>query len=299
MSFLNGSNNTNLEGCRLLGIFAHPDDESFGPGGTLAKYARAGVEVHVAIATDGAAGSVVDGHEDKRNELARIRSEELVSAANILGVRLHRLGYRDSGMKGNPANEDPRAFIQADLEEAIGRIVALIRTIRPQVVLTHDETGGYFHPDHIQCWRITTAAFQAAGDQACYPEIGPAPYQPERLYYTARSKRMVRLFSLIRRLQGQDPKRIGINKDIDLTRLGVPDEKVHASINIRPMWEIKRKASAQHATQGGGRGFFPWMPDLLQKQLFGVETYMRAYPPLPDGSREYDLFPDGCRGGKN
>ena len=110
---------------------------------------------------------------------------------------LHTFGYRDSGYIGDPANQHPDAFINADERQAIGRVVELIRHIRPQVVITHDETGGYYHPDHIFCWKITSAGFAAAADATQYPEIGPAPYQPQRLYYTGFSNRMVKVLSLI------------------------------------------------------------------------------------------------------
>ena len=275
----------------LLGIFAHPDDESFGPGGTLAKYAAEGVAVHIAIATDGAAGSMAEGHEVEREQLAAVRAVELDAAATILGATLHRLGYRDSGMKGDPANEHPDAWIRADETEAVRRVVKLIREVRPQVILTHDETGGYFHPDHIQCWHITTQAFHAAGDPAQFPDIGPAPYQPERLYYSAFPNRWVKVFVFMMRLRGQDPSQMGRNKDIDFTKLGIPPHKIHAHIDYRPYWEIKGLASAQHKTQGGGAGFNRLMPVWLQKWLLGRETFMRAYPPAPDGFRERDLFP--------
>ena len=148
----------------LLAILAHPDDESFGPGGTLAKYAHEGTDVHVVIATDGAAGTASEGYEDKQAELAAHRMGELKRATDILGVTLHCLDYRDSGMSGDPANEHPDAFINADETEAVGRLVALIRQLKPQVIITHDETGGYFHPDHIQCWKLTTKAVSVSAD---------------------------------------------------------------------------------------------------------------------------------------
>src|SRR5690606_10229917 len=240
--------------------------------------------------TDGAAGSMAEGHEVERELLASVRAGELDAAATVLGVTLHRLGYRDSGMKGDPANEHPDAWIQADETEAVRRVVKLIRDVRPQVIITHDETGGYFHPDHIQCWNITTKAFHAAGDPTQFPDIGPAPYQPERLYYSAFPNRWVKVFVFIMRLRGQDPSRMGRNKDIDFTKLGIPPHKIHAHIDYRPYWEIKGLASAQHKTQGGGAGFNRWMPVWLQKRIFGAETFMRAYPPAPDGYRERDLF---------
>jgi LmbE family N-acetylglucosaminyl deacetylase len=275
----------------LLTILAHPDDESFGPGGTLAKYSAEGVDVHIAIATDGAAGSVVDEFIDKRAELANIRARELDLAVTILGGTLHRLGYRDSGMTGDPANDHPDAFIRSDTDEAIKRVVKLIRTIRPQVVMTHDETGGYFHPDHIRCWEITTAAFHAAADDTRYPELGLPPFQAQRLYYSAFSNRWVKVFVALMRLRGQDPTQMGRNKDIDFTRLGWRPERIHTRIDCRPYAEIKRQASAAHVSQGGGGlSRSRMIPELVQRIVFSRETFMRAHPPTPNGYRERDFF---------
>lgn len=274
----------------MLVVLAHPDDESFGMGGTLAKYAAAGVDVHIAIATDGAAGSMAEGHEVAHETLAQTREQELRKAVDILGGHLHLLGYRDSGMVGGPDNDHPDAFINRDETEAIGKVVEIIRTVRPQVVVTHDETGGYFHPDHIHCWKITTAAFEAADDPDRYPEQGLAPFRPEKLYFTAIPKSRITWFIRIRRLLGRDPEKMGRNQDIVLTHLGIPDENIHAHINIRPQWEIKRQASAAHKTQGGGTAFFRFLPNWLTKQLFGVEMFIRAFPPAPSGWREKEMF---------
>ena len=274
----------------LLAVLAHPDDESFGPGGVFARYAAEGIDVHIAIATDGAAGSVVAGYEEARQQLAAVREKELEAAVAILGATLHTLDYRDSGYVNDPANEHPEAFIQAGEDEAIGRVVRLIREVRPQVVITHDETGGYFHPDHIFCSKITTAAFHAAGDSSRYPEIGPGPYRPQRLYYHAFPRRWIRLFNLLLRLRGKDPTKMGRNQDVDYTKLGTPAQKIHAYVDYRDYWEIKRAASAQHASQGGGISRDSLLPTWLQKRLFGIETFTRAFPPARDGYREKDLF---------
>jgi LmbE family N-acetylglucosaminyl deacetylase len=279
---------------KLLAVLAHPDDESFGVGGTLARYADEGVEVHIAIATDGVAGSVAEGYEHTLQELAAVREREVMAAVKILGGTLHMLGYRDSGYIGDPANNHPDAFIQANQDEAVCRVVRLIRAIRPQVVITHDETGGYYHPDHIQCCTITTAAFHAASDPAQYPEMGLPPYQPERLYYTAFSNRTMKLWLTLMRLRRQDPTRAGRNKDIDLTRLGFPPERIHARINYRRYWDVKKEASAQHPSQGGGTSRGRLLPEWLQKQIWAEETFIRAYPPAPNGYREHDLF-NGAR----
>lgn len=282
---------------RLLAVLAHPDDESFGIGGTLARYADEGVDVHIAIATDGVAGSVASGYEHTLQELADVRRRELEEAVAILGGHLHMLGYRDSGYIGDPANQHPEAFINCDLEEAIGRVVGLIREIRPQVVVTHDETGGYYHPDHIQCWRITTAAFEAAGEPARYLDVGPAPWQPQRLYYTGFSNRMVKVFTALMRLRGQDPKRAGRNKDIDWTRIGIEPRRLHAHIDYGKYWEAKKAAGAAHPSQGGGSSRNRMLPESIQRRYLATETYIRAWPPVPDGYRETDLFagvvPDG------
>lgn len=274
----------------LLAVVAHPDDESYGIGGTLARYAAEGVDVHVAVATDGAAGSVDKNWNGNRSKLAEVREEELKAAVKILGAHLHMLGYRDSGYVGDPANDHPQAFVNIDEEEPIGRVVGLIRTLRPQVVVTHDETGGYYHPDHIKCYKITTAAFHASGDPQRYPDIGPKAYRPERLYYSAFSQVMTRRFILLMRLRGQDPTKIGRNSDIDITQLGVPDEKIAAEISYGKYWDIKSLASAEHVSQGGGTGFSRLLPAWLQKLFFAKESYMRAYPPAADGFKESDLF---------
>lgn len=275
---------------RMLVVLAHPDDESFGMGGTLARYAAEGVEVHVAIATDGAVGSVAEGYEAAREKLVEVRAQELEAAAAILGFTLHRLGYRDSGMRGDPGNDHPEAFINSNDHQAIGRVVRLIREVRPEVVVTHDETGGYFHPDHIRCWQIVTPAFHQAGDPTCYPELGLPPFQPQRLYYTAFPNTWVKLFVWIMRLRGHDPRRMGRNKDIDFTRLGIPRRRLHAHIRFAPYWDKRAAASSAHASQGGGPGRSWLLPVWLQKWLLATETYIRAYPPVPDGYREYDLF---------
>lgn len=248
-----------------------------------------GVDVHICIATDGAAGSVAEGYEEAREQLALVRAEELRKAVAILGGTLHNLGYRDSGMQGDIANQHPDAFINAEDDEAIGRVVKLLREIKPEVVLTHDETGGYFHPDHIQCWKIATQAFTMAANPQKYPDLGP-PHQAKRLYYSAVPRSWTKFAARMMRLRGKDPTQIGRNKDIDLTKLGIPNEKIHTQIDIRPAWETKRAASREHASQGGGTSFMRLFPTWLQKRIFGRESFMRAFPPAPDGFKETSFF---------
>ena len=274
----------------LLAVLAHPDDESFGLGGTLARYAHEGVDVHIAIATDGVAGSVAEGYEETLASLVEVRKNELTAAVDVLGGNLHMLGFRDSGYIGDPANEHPDAFINVDEKLSTARVVELIRKLQPQVVVTHDETGGYFHPDHIHCCEITTAAFFAAGDADQYPQSGVAPYQPQCLYYSAFPNRMVWLFTTLLRLRGKDPTKMGRNEDIDFTKLGIPHNKLHARIDYRHYWDLKRLASAQHQSQGGGTSNSRALPDWIQRRFLSSEYFIRAYPPVADGYVERDLF---------
>ena len=274
----------------LLAVLAHPDDESFGLGGTLARYAAEGVDVHIAIATDGVAGSVAKGHEDKLDSLVEVRAREVSSAVNILGGTLHMMGYRDSGYIGDPANKHPEAFINVDEAESRGQVESLMRAIKPQVVLTHDETGGYFHPDHIQCWKITTDAFFLALNSEDSSEDGDPLYAPQRLYYSAFPNRMVKLYTTLMRLRGQDPTKMGRNEDIDFTRLGIPHSKLHARIDYRPYWDTKRLASQQHPSQGGGTSNSRSLPEWLQRRFLASEYFIRAYPEVAEGYREHDLF---------
>lgn len=273
----------------LLAFLAHPDDESFGPGGTLAKYAHDGVDVHIIIATDGAAGSIAEGHDAERDNLATVRAGELERAVKILGATLHHLNYRDSGMRGDPANEHPEAWINSDNEVVIPQAVGFIRQIKPNVILTHNEQGDYFHPDHIRCNDVVLKAIPLANDKTYGLELGD-PHAPERVYVTAFAKTWIRILTFISRIRGQDPTKFGRNEDIDLTKLGYPRSAITTRVNILSAWDLKRDASAEHASQGGGGSRFRFIPTFLQKRLFNNEQFIRIIPASPDGLRETSFF---------
>ncbi len=279
---------------RLLAVFAHPDDESFGPGGTLARYAAEGVDVHVLIMTDGAVGSVDPDAVEDGADLAEVRARELHQAVDTLGATLHLFHYRDSGMAGSASNQHPDCLVQADRGEAIGRVVCLIRELRPQVVITHDPTGGYFHPDHIAVNEIVTRAFELAGNPSAYPghlEEGLTPCRPQKLYYTAMPRTFIKWAIRLLRILRKDPTKFGRNGDIDLTRLGTPDEMIHAWIDVGDYLDIKMRAGAAHRSQGGGPGFQRHLPAFVMHRLFGREPFIRAYPtPTSDAFVERDLF---------
>src|SRR5512136_839916 len=169
----------------LLALFAHPDDEAFGTGGTIAHYATDGTCVTLVCATRGEVGEIAEGTGATPQTLGEVRENELRCAAETMGVReVIFLGYRDSGMAGTPENQHPQAFVNAPAEEVVRQLVEIIRRVRPEVVVTFEPHGGYGHPDHIAIHNYTVAAFHAAADGARYPDLG-APWQAERLFYTA------------------------------------------------------------------------------------------------------------------
>ena len=272
---------------RLLAIFAHPDDESFGPGGTLALYARRGVEVHLVCATRGEAGEPPPDGKG-RSSIGEIRAEELRCAAEVLGLAgVHFMGYRDSGMLGSPDNAHPQAFAVAPLPKAARKAARFIRRLRPQVVITFDPIGGYRHPDHIAAHRAAVEAFRLAADRTEMPPEEP-PYSPQKLYFHTFPHGYLRWAARLLPLLGQDPCRFGKNRDIDVTALAGVDFPTHAKISVRSVVTVKQKAAACHASQGGGRmgGIFLRLIGLMG----GSETFMRAHPQPPPERIERDLF---------
>ncbi len=274
----------------LLAVLAHPDDESFGMGGTLALYARRGVAVHLICATRGEAGEVSPEYLRGFNSIAERREAELRCAAEKLGLSgVYFLGYRDSGMAGSPHNHHPQAFASAPLEEVAAKVTGYIRRLRPQVVLTFDPIGGYRHPDHIAIHRATVRAFELAADAGFVD--GNAPYQPSRLYFHVIPKGFLRFAVNVMSLLGKDPRRFGRNGDIDLVSLvRQGDFPIHAQINYRAVAALKDAASLCHASQLEGPSL-RLGPMRWAQVLFGQKDYfMRAYPPPQPGLREKDLF---------
>jgi len=197
----------------LLALFAHPDDETFGPGGALAKYAADGVAVHLICATRGEVGeNDLDGLGDCE-DLACQREQELRGAADVLGLTdVHFLDYQDSGMADSPANEHPRALVQADPDALAEQVADWIRRLQPQVVLTFDPYGAYGHPDHIAIHRATVTAYERCRSEA----TGGCTLSDPKLYFTAIMQAMLRWGVWLMPLFGIDPRAVGKNEDIDL-----------------------------------------------------------------------------------
>jgi LmbE family N-acetylglucosaminyl deacetylase len=270
---------------RLLVAFAHPDDETFGIGGTIATYVRRGATVHYVCATKGEVGEAPAGYRGY-NSIAEMREAELQCAAQTLGLAgVHFLGYRDSGMAGSAENAHPQALCKAPTTEVAYKIAAHIRRIQPQVVVTFDPIGGYRHPDHIAMHNATVAAFRLAGDANETIE-GLPPHSSQKLYYATFSRRWLRLGVTLLRLFGRDPRRFGKNNDVDLVSLADVDFPTHATIAIHTVSGIKLKAFACHESQSG----MPRSLRGLARWFMRSETFMRAVPSEPPATMEHDLF---------
>lgn len=276
----------------ILAVLAHPDDESFGMGGTLALYARQGVAVHLVCATRGEAGTVDPQYLRGFDSIAERREAELRCAAEKLGLAgVHFLNYRDSGMPGSADNEHPQALAAAPLDEVTEKVVHHIRSLRPQVVLTFDPIGGYKHPDHIAMHKATVQAFHMAGDPGLNGDL--PPYQPGRLYYYVIPKRYMRIALWLLSLMGKDPRRYGRNQDINLADLVQDgDFPIHAKINVHSVVQVKEDATSCHASQLDGTGRRRSPLRWVQRLLGDNEFFMRAYPPVEGRVREQDLFQD-------
>jgi LmbE family N-acetylglucosaminyl deacetylase len=274
----------------LLSVLAHPDDESFGMGGTLAKYAEDGTDVHLICATRGEAGEVAPELLEGQPSIAHLREMELRCAVDKLGIKeVQLLDYRDSGMSGSADNTNPEALINAPVDQVAKEIAEYIRKIKPQVILTFDPIGGYRHPDHIFIHQAATKAFYLAGDPAfksSYP-----PYKPGKLYYHTIPRHFVRFNVRLLRLTGKDPTKYGKNKDIDLTQIANQDFPIHARINYAAVKDKREAAAVCHASQGGGgltRGLIKWIIWLLR--IKSEDQFMQAYPELEQISVKRDLF---------
>jgi N-acetyl-1-D-myo-inositol-2-amino-2-deoxy-alpha-D-glucopyranoside deacetylase len=271
----------------LLAIFAHPDDEAFGTGGTLARYAAEGADVVLVCATRGEAGEIADENLATPESLGQVRENELRCAAGALGIsEVIFLGYRDSGMAGTPENEDPRAFVNAPAEEVVAQLVGIIRRARPDVIVTFEPNGGYGHPDHIAAHHHTIAAFHAAADPARYPEQGEA-WQASKLFYNT----IPRSFFLTMRDQleamGEDTSAFARFEEAGA---GWPDDQIHVTLDVAGEIEAKWTALNCHRTQFGPDNLFRRLPEKVTRQIMSREHFALAWPNPEPGLQLADLF---------
>lgn len=228
----------------LVSVFAHPDDETFGVGGSMAAAVDAGARVVTICATRGEVGEIADPSLATAETLGTIREAELRAACAELGVHDVRfLGYRDSGMEGTPENADPRAFANAPDQEVSERIAGHFRELRPDVVVTFEPGGVYGHPDHTKISRCATAAFDAVGGA--------------RLYYAGPSRST--FATLIAEMKAAGVEGFPFQ---DTASFGLADEDITTVVDIGPQLARKKRALAAHRTQ-----INPWLASLTEEWL--------------------------------
>jgi LmbE family N-acetylglucosaminyl deacetylase len=268
---------------KVLISLAHPDDETFGAGGLIAKYVSAGAEVSYICATDGARGTIADEILAQHGGSAEaVRYAELDCAAGVLGLKnVYKLGYCDSGMMGSETNSDPTCLWQADEEQVAARIAEIMRELQPQVVITFDPFGGYGHPDHIFMHRATVRAFHSMVDAG---ESG----HPQKLYYLAIDKRLMRVRIWQARLNRQNPRKLGKNHDIDLIEIFEKAPPITTRINVRQWMDTWEAAALCHRSQANPR---QGINRRLLRLVEGRQGLQRVVPGVSPGEGiERDIF---------
>jgi N-acetyl-1-D-myo-inositol-2-amino-2-deoxy-alpha-D-glucopyranoside deacetylase len=287
----------------MLLVHAHPDDETINNGATMARYVAEGAQVTLLTCTLGEEGEVLVPDlaqlaADHADQLGGYRMSELAAAMGALGVTDSRwLGgagcYRDSGMMGTPANDKPRAFWKADLAEAVAQAVAVVREVRPQVVVTYDENGGYGHPDHIQAHRVAMGAVDAAADPGYRPDLGEA-WSVSKVYWCAMPRSVVQHGIDALAAMGEASP-FGELGDLDEVDFVIPDELVAAAVDGRDHVGRKDAAMRSFPTQIVVDGPFFALSNMLGQEVLGTEYYQLVRGergpagPGPEGWED-DLF---------
>ena len=255
---------------------AHPDDESISTGGTMAAMADAGHRVVLVTATRGELGEVPEGLLGPGETLSERRARELAAACAELGVaRQEYLGYRDSGMAGEPTNDDAACFWQADVDEAAGRLAAILEQEQADVLVAYDEHGGYGHPDHIQVHRVGGRAAELAGT----PSVFEATMNRDAI-----ARMMTQAMASLseeERAGMPDPAEFDPNAPADDGNpFGTPEAEITHEVDVRAWVARKRRSIACHRSQVTDASFFLAMPDEAFADAFGTEWYIRRGAPL-------------------
>jgi mycothiol S-conjugate amidase len=281
------------EDLRLMAVHAHPDDESSKGAATTARYVAEGVSVLVVTCTGGERGSVLNPKLDRPEvweNITEIRRQEMAVARAILGVDQAWLGFADSGFpEGDPPPPLPEGcFALQEVETAAAPLVRIMREFRPHVVTTYDENGGYPHPDHVMCHKISVAAFDAAGDPARYPEAGD-PWQPLKLYYhmTFSKARVVALHEALIEAGRESPYQEWIASWDD--RRDVRD-RITTRVPCADYFPVRDDALRAHATQVDPDGRWFHVPMQLQQRVWPTEDYQLVRSLVGEITDEDDLF---------
>jgi mycothiol S-conjugate amidase len=281
------------EQLRLMAVHAHPDDESSKGAATMARYVAEGVDVLVVTCTGGERGSVLNPKMDRPEvwaDIAEVRRAEMDAARAILGVRQAWLGFVDSGLpEGDPLPPLPEGcFGLMDPETAAVPLIRLMREFRPHVVTTYDENGGYPHPDHIMCHKVSVAAFDAAGDPDRHPELGE-PWQPLKLYYNSgwTRARMLALHEGMLAAGLESPYGEWLEKWADREDRG---DKITTRVECGEYFEVRDDALRAHATQVDPDGFWFHVPLDLQQKVWPTEDFELVRSLVDSPVPESDLF---------
>jgi mycothiol S-conjugate amidase len=274
----------------LLAVHAHPDDESSKGAGTVAKYHAEGVRTVLVCCTGGEAGDILNPAMDRpevKDDLPAVRRAELDRAAAIIGYdEVVMLGYRDSGMPDSDANAHPLSFAQAPMDEAVERLVGVLRRTRPQVVVTYgDEQGGYPHPDHLRVHDITQPAVDRAADPDWYPAAGD-PWQVAKIYYTVWSRKRIELTHA-------KFVELGIESPYSEEWFKRPwqDHRITTSIGIDGFAQVRYEALLAHATQIDPESpFWFGLPRDVAVGIHPYDEYIRAMSLVDAPTPERDLF---------
>lgn len=274
----------------LLSIHAHPDDEASKGAGTVARYHAEGVRTVLVCCTGGEEGDILNPAMDRpevRDNLGEVRRRELDEAAEAIGYEVvHMLGYRDSGMADSESNEHPDCFAMAPLDEAVDRLVAILRSERPQVVITYpDDQGAYQHPDHLRVYDITHPAVDRAADPTHCPDLGE-PWQVAKIYYSSWSRA---------RIQARHDAfvELGLESPYDARWFERPDQdhQITTKISIEGFTDARRAGLLAHATQiDPESNFWFGLPIEVDRRIYPVDDFRLASDTVPDGEIETDLF---------
>ncbi|MDA1219421.1 MAG: PIG-L family deacetylase [Chloroflexi bacterium] len=264
--------NQDLSRLTVLAAFAHPDDEGFGSGGTLAMLASRGAKVTLVCSTNGDVGEISDPDLATPENLYQVRQEELRQAMQVTGVKDVRfLNYRDSGMAGTEDNNHPNSLHQAAPDQVVGQLVAIIHEIRPNIVITHDPYGGYGHPDHQAVCRHATSAFSVAADAAAFPGQF---WSPGLLYYVCFPRSNFRRMWQEMLDHGITPPFASM--DVDL--IGTPDAEVTTTVDVSRYVDTKVASLNCHRTQMSPNGPFAQLPEEKVREYMRTEYFMLARP---------------------
>ncbi len=275
---------------RLMTIHAHPDDEASKGAGTVAKYSAEGVRCVLVCCTDGGAGDILNKALDtpeNNDNIVAVRRAELDRSVEIIGYhRVAMLGYLDSGMPDMPENKHPDNFANAPLDEAVERLVRLIREERPQVIVTYSpHQSGYLHPDHLKVNEISLPAFHAAGNPDKYPDAGE-PWQPQKMYYTAWSKeRIVLTHEKCLEVNGESPF------DERFLDRESEDHLISAKVEVEQYWDARCDALLAHATQvDPNEPFWFPLPRPIAAAVYPYDDYELGISLIDTDDMEDDLF---------